>query len=81
MAAAKLSAPGVIFIGLIVFPWLVATWLYSADRVIWECHLDFEMLVLSPDQTAERTLGSYSQFFYGNNLGFDHSAKPAPYGR
>ena len=70
MAAAKLSAPGVIFIGLIVFPWLVATWLYSADRVIWECHLDFEMLVLSPDQTAERTLGSYSQFFYGNNLGF-----------
>ena len=70
MTAAKSSAPGMMFIALILVPWLVATWFYSADRVVWECHLDFEMLVTSSDQRVERTLGSYSQFFYGNNLGF-----------
>ena len=70
MAVAKSNAPGVMYIALMVLPWLIATWLYSADRVVWECHLDFEMLVISSDQTAERTLGSYSQFFYGSNLGF-----------
>ena len=70
MTAAKSSAPGMMFIALILVPWLVATWFYSADRVVWECHLDFEMLVTSSDQRVERTLGPYSQFFYGNNLGF-----------
>ena len=70
MAVAKSNAPGGMYIALMVLPWLIATWLYSADRVVWECHLDFEMLVISSDQTAERTLGSYSQFFYGSNLGF-----------
>ena len=70
MMAVKSSAPGAILVTLILLPWLVATCFYSADRVVWECHLDFEVLVTSSDQTAERTLGSYSQFFYGNNLGF-----------
>ena len=70
MAIVKSNVPGMMFIALIALPWLVSTWFYSAGRVVWECHLDFEMLVSSSDQTAERTLGSYSQFFYGNNLGF-----------
>ena len=70
MVAAKWSARGLIVALLVVLPWLAASWLYSADRVVWECHLDFEMLAISADRTAERTLGSYSQFFRGNDLGF-----------
>ena len=70
MAAAKWSSLGVMVFALISLPWLAAAWIYSADQVVWECHLDFEMLVTSSDQRVERTLGSYSQFFYGNNLGF-----------
>lgn len=70
MVAAKWSARGLIVALLVVLPRLAASWLYSADRVVWECHLDFEMLAISADHTAERTLGSYSQFFRGNDLGF-----------
>ena len=70
MVVKKWVVPGLIAGALIGLPWLAATWFYSADRVVWECHLDFEMLAISSDQTAERTLGSYSQFFRGNDLGF-----------
>lgn len=70
MAAVKWSARGIVIVALLGLPWAVALWFYSADRVVWECHLDFEVLVVSSDFTDERTLGSYSQFFNGNNIGF-----------
>ena len=70
MAATKWSSLGVMVFALISLPWLAAAWIYSADQVVWECHLDFEVLAIASDQTAERTLGSYSQFFHGNHSGF-----------
>ena len=70
MAAVKWSARGIVTVALLGLPWLVALWFYSADQVVWECHMNFEVLVVSSEFTAERTLGSYSQFFNGNNIGF-----------
>lgn len=55
---------------LIVLPWLFASWIYGADRVVWECHLAFEILKVAPDQAKERSVGIYSQFFRGDARGF-----------
>lgn len=70
MVVARWGVCGSLVLTLIGLPWLVAAWLYSADSVVWECHLDFEVLAIASDQTVERTLGSYSQFFQGDNSGF-----------
>lgn len=57
------------FLALLALPWWWAAWLYQPDKVVWECHMAFEMARKEPEQILVRSMGNYSQFFYGNATG------------
>ena len=56
-------------LALIALPWWTAAWLYQPDKVVWECHLAFEVARREPAQVLVRSMGNYNQFFYGNATG------------
>ena len=57
------------FLALLVLPWWWAVRLYQLDKVVWECHMAFEMARKEPEQILVRSMGNYSQFFYGGGSG------------
>lgn len=56
-------------LALLMLPWWAAARFYQADKVVWECHMAFEVTHISPEQALVRSMGNYSQFFYGGGSG------------
>lgn len=56
-------------LALLILPWWAAAWLYQPGKVVWECHLAFEVTRIEPQQVLVRSMGNYSHFFYGDGTG------------
>ena len=56
-------------LALLILPWWAAARFYQVDKVVWECHMAFEVTRVSPKQALVRSVGNYSQFFYGSSSG------------
>lgn len=54
---------------LTLMPWAVAYFIHSDSEMVWECHFNFEKLILFPSDSRHRSVGTYSQFYYGDGTG------------